>query len=72
MVTASGKQARHLLEELEQELRRERERALERGSIDSQWFSKTVRSVVAWLPETELTLIAALGGIVRSTSATRA
>jgi hypothetical protein len=40
--------------------------SLERGSVDREWFQRTVRWVVEWVPDTELTLIAALGRIARA------
>ena len=61
-----GSSAESNLERLEKELVEERTRALQRGSIDKDWFQKTVRWLVEWVPETELTLIAALGGIARA------
>lgn len=61
-----GRSAESNLDRLEKELVEERARALQRGSIDKAWFQKTVRWLVEWVPETELTLIAALGGIARA------
>jgi len=69
LVTARGEEARGRLEKLEEELKRERERAAHLGAIDHEWFRQTIRSLVEWLPETELTLIAALGRIVRANPA---
>ena len=54
------------LESLEQQLILERARAVKRGSIDRDWFQRTVRGLVEWVPETELTLIAAFGRIARA------
>ena len=54
------------LQKLEDELAAERDRAVSRGSVDQEWFQKTVRWLVEWVPETELTLIAALGRIARA------
>ena len=54
------------LEKLEQELRAQRASSLERGSLDREWFQRTVRWVVEWVPDDELTLVAALGCIVRA------
>lgn len=54
------------LQKLEAELVAERDRALSRGFVDKAWFQKTVRWLVEWVPETELTLIAALGRIARA------
>ena len=68
MTTLTGEPARPQLEELERELRREREIALQKGTVDRQWFQKSVQSLVTWLPETEPALIAAFGKIARATS----
>jgi len=66
--TIDGDSARPQLVMLENELKRERAGALERGTIDREWLQKTVRWLVEWLPETEPSLIGALGRIVRSTA----
>jgi hypothetical protein len=63
--TMDGDSARLQLEQLERELRVQRDEALERGFVDRDWFQRTVRWVTEWVPETEITLIAALGRIVR-------
>src|SRR6476469_6255172 len=60
------------LDRLEQDLIAERSRALERGSVDKDWFQKTLRWLVEWIPETDTTLIAALGRIARAKPSTRA
>lgn len=66
MKAVDGSSAVPQLEALANELRRERANALERGTVDREWIQKTVRSVVEWVPDTKLTLIAALGRIVRA------
>ena len=66
MLTAKGQSAQSKLETLANELKAERERAVARGSVDRDWFQGTVKWLVDWLPETELTLIAALGRIARA------
>lgn len=53
------------LGQLEFRLRTERAHALERGTVDRDWVRKTVRWAVEWLPESDLTVIAALGRIAR-------
>ena len=63
--TMDGDPARPQLEKLERELRVQRDEALERGFVDRDWFQQTVRWVTEWVPDTEITLIAALGRIVR-------
>jgi len=66
MTTATGESARPQLEELERELRSERQHVIESGVVDQAWFQKTLRALVDWLPDTEMTLIAALGRIARA------
>jgi len=68
MTAVGGEAAGPYLRKLEEELKLERARALARGSVDREWFQKTVRWLVEWVPETELTLVAALGRIARATS----
>jgi hypothetical protein len=51
------------------ELTTERPRALARGSADPDWVRRLVRGVATWTPEDDLSLIAALGAIARSTGA---
>ena len=66
MKTAAGDSARTQLEELEKQLKRERAKAVERRTVDREWFQKTVRWVIEWVPDDELTLVAALGAIARA------
>jgi hypothetical protein len=66
MKTSGGSSARPQLETLETELRREQAKARERGIVDREWLQKTVRGVVEWVPDTDLTLVAALGRIARA------
>jgi hypothetical protein len=66
MKAVAGEPARPYLEKLVKELKLERARAVKRGGIDREWFQKTVRGLVEWMPETELTLIAAFGRIARA------
>ncbi len=65
MKTAAGDDAQSKLRQLEQELLGERETAIAKGSVDRDWLHKTVRWVADWAPETDFTLIAALGRIAR-------
>ena len=69
MKTAKGVSARSQLEKLEKELKKERALALERQTVDRDWLQKTVRWVVEWVPDNELSLVAALGAIVRAAPA---
>lgn len=66
METSDGGSARPQLERLERELTAQRAHASERGTVDREWFQKTVRWVVEWVPDDQLALIAALGRIVRA------
>jgi hypothetical protein len=66
MTTIEGSPARPLLEKLKGQLEAERPVALERGAVDRDWFQRTVRWMDEWVPETEITLIAALGRIARA------
>jgi hypothetical protein len=66
MTSLDGSPASGHLDQLERELLAEQERALERGAVDNDWFQKTVRWLVGWVPETDLNLIAALGQIARA------
>jgi hypothetical protein len=63
--TMDGESARPHLEKLKRELTVQRDEAVKRGSVDRAWFQRTVRWVTEWIPDTEITLIAALGRIVR-------
>jgi len=70
MTCVDGSSAAANLERLEAALAAERPRALESGSADKQWLQTTLRWVVEWVPETDLTLIAALGSIARARPST--
>ena len=72
MTCVDGTSAVANLNRLEHDLVDERSRALERGVMDKDWFQKTVRWLVEWIPETELTLIAAFGRIARAQPSTTA
>jgi hypothetical protein len=65
MVGLDGSSARERLGQLESRLQTERAKALERGAVDRDWVQKTIRWVVEWTPESDLTIIAALGRIAR-------
>lgn len=70
MTCADGSSATANLDRLERELIEAKERALRKGAVDKEWFQQTVRWLVEWVPETELALIAAVGGIVRANPST--
>lgn len=65
MHTADGEPARPRLVQLRDALATERESARARGHVDPEWVRATVRDVAAWTPDSELSLLAALGGIAR-------
>jgi len=67
MTTINGEEARPQLERLANELKTLRERAMKEGTVDQEWIQKTVRWLVDWVPDSDLTLIAAIGRIARST-----
>ena len=72
MTCIDGSSAVANLDRLERDLVDERSRALERGSVNKDWFQKTLRWLVEWVPETDTTLIAALGRIARAKPSTKA
>ncbi len=65
LMTLQGGSARTQLQQLEFQLRTEQTGALARGSVDPDWVQKTIRWTVEWVPESDFTLIAALGRIAR-------
>ena len=65
LAAPDGRSVSEQLGQLEFRLRTERAQALERGTIDRDWVQKTVRWVVEWMPESDLTIIASLGRIAR-------
>lgn len=65
MVTLEGASARTQLDQLEFRLRSERVAALERISVDPEWVQKTIRWTVEWAPESDITILAALGRLAR-------
>ena len=66
MTTSDGSAARPRLETLERDLKRERAKSVELGPVDREWLQKTVRGIVEWVPDADLTLVAALGRIARA------
>jgi hypothetical protein len=65
MTALNGGSARQQLGQLEFRLRDERDKALERGSVSRDWVQRTIRWAVEWTPESDITIIAALGRISR-------
>jgi hypothetical protein len=68
LMTLKGTPAREQLEQLEFRLQAERAKAIQRGSVDIDWVQKTIRWTVEWTPESDITIIAALGRIARLAS----
>ena len=60
-----GELAEAQLERLRARLAAERTASLQRGSVDPAWVGPVIRWVVEWAPESDLSLLAALGGIAR-------
>ena len=65
MTTIDGDEARPQLERLANELEVMRDRAIREGAVDQEWIQDTVRWLVEWVPDSDLTLIAAIGRIAR-------
>jgi hypothetical protein len=65
LVTPEGHSVVERLGQLEFRLRAERAKAVEQGRISAEWVRQTIRWVVEWMPESDLTVIAALGRIAR-------
>jgi hypothetical protein len=63
-----GRSVREELGQLEFRLQAERAHAIARHTVDRDWVQKTIRWVVDWVPESDLTILAALGRIARLTS----
>jgi hypothetical protein len=66
MHTATGESATPELARLRAALLAERAAAVARGGVDRAWVRDTVRAVAAWTRDSELSLLAALGGIARA------
>ena len=64
--TAAGEPAAPRLAELRAAIVAERDATLARGRVETGWVRATVRDVAAWTPDTEVALLAALGGIARA------
>ena len=65
VVTPEGRSVIEQLGQLELRLRAERKKAVEQGTVSADWVQRTIRWVVEWMPESDLTVIAALGRIAR-------
>ena len=64
--TRDDEPARDRLAALREALERERATAATAGAVDPGWIARTVRDVASWTPDTEVALLAALGGIHRA------
>jgi len=65
MRTLHGDSAAPQLAQLRAELEAERHAARTRGSLDAEWLRRVIRWVAGWAPESDVSLIAALGGVAR-------
>jgi hypothetical protein len=65
LTTDDGRPVADKLEQLEVRLRSERVNAIERRAVDPDWVRTTIRWVVDWVPESDLTILGALGRIAR-------
>jgi len=65
MRTLSGEPAARHLERLRADLVAQRDVALARGRVDAEWARGVIRWVADWAPETDVTLLGALGALVR-------
>ena len=61
-----GEPAHDRLVALRDAIDREHAEAATHGTVNPDWIARTVRDVAAWTPDTELALLAALGGIHRA------
>jgi hypothetical protein len=64
--TAVGAPATPELARLRTELADRRAEIVAGGELNGEWARETVRWVAAWLPDTELPLLARLGAVVRA------
>ena len=65
MRTLTGEPAAPRLERLRADLVTQREAARRLGSTDPDWVRDAIRRVADWAPETDVTLLAALGALAR-------
>lgn len=63
-----GGDARHQLDMLAAEIARQRELVEHGNDVDAAWLRETIRWVATWAPETDLTLLGALGALARRVS----
>ncbi len=65
MIALNGNPAGEQLRQLEFRLSDERAKAVDRGTVSRDWIQNTIRWTVEWAPESDITIIAALGRIAR-------
>jgi hypothetical protein len=65
MRTSADVDAMPALQRLHADLVARRDDAVARGIVDAAWIGATVRAVAAWAPESDLTIIGALGGLAK-------
>jgi hypothetical protein len=65
MRTRDDADAAPALDRLHEDLVARRGDAVALGAVDAEWIGATVRSVAAWAPEHDLTLLGALGGLAK-------
>ena len=68
MRTLRGDDARQQLDMLAAEIARQRELVEHGSDVDADWLRETIRWVATWAPETDLTLLGALGALARRIS----
>jgi len=68
MRTLRGDDAGHELDMLQAEMARQRELVEHGNDVDAAWLRETIRWVATWAPETDLTLLGALGALARRVS----
>ena len=68
MRTLSGDDAAPRLERLRADVLAQRDVARQRGGVDPEWLRGTIRAVADWAPETDVTLLGALGALARARS----
>jgi hypothetical protein len=66
--TSRDEPADEALAALRRELELARERAAETGTVDAEWLRVLIRATMAWIPDSRLRIVAALGAIARAGS----
>lgn len=71
MRTIAGDDASARLQSLREEVTAHRERVRGGGSVDGDWIRRTIREVAGWAPESDVSLLAALGAVARCAPSSR-